>query len=503
MTNYETPLLSCEQQRLLLTALEQEARARAIRRSLTEWSRHCGFEPALHHRLLIRKLEQVASGEIDRLAVFMPPGSAKSTYSSILFPPWFLSRTPKASVLAASHTTELAEKWGRRVRNLVTEHGSTLQLALASDSQAAGRWALASGGEYYAAGVGVGIAGFRADLAVIDDPVRSREDADSQAVRDRIWDWYKTDLLTRLRPGGRVVLIQTRWHEDDLAGRIIAEAVTSGEHWHVLSLPAEAEPDDPLRRKPGEWLWDDEYGYARFLAREKATQLPRNWSALYQQRPAPETGNYFRDDWFRGYVKPPERSTLNVYGGSDYAVTADGGDYTVHAVVGVDPENRMYLLDLWRGQTSSDRWIEAWCDLVCRWKPLFWAEERGQIISGIGPYLQRRAIERRAYTHRQQFVSRGDKATRAQSFRGRMAMLGLYVPTMAPWYPALRSELLSFPAGKYDDQVDALGLIGQLLDRITAGQRPEKLEEKKLDPYRPFDDVYDLQRDISVNFKLL
>jgi hypothetical protein len=144
----------------------------------------------------------------------------------------------RASIIAASHTTELAEKWGRRVRNLVTENGSLLQLALSSDSQAAGRWALTSGGEYYAAGVGVGIAGFRADLAVIDDPVRSREDADSQAV---------------------------------------------GERWHVLSLPAEAEPDDPLGRQPGELLWDDEYGYARFLEREKATQLPRNWSALYQQ----------------------------------------------------------------------------------------------------------------------------------------------------------------------------------------------------------------------------
>ena len=198
----------------------------------------------------ICNLERLAAGEIDRLAVFMPPGSAKSTYSSILFPPWFLAQKPMASVLAASHTTELAEKWGRRVRNLVTEHGSTLRLDLSSDSQAAGRWALTSGAEYYAAGVGVGIAGFRADLAVIDDRVRSREDADSQAIRDRIWDWYKTDLLTRLRPGGRVVLIQTRWHEDDLAGRILAEAATSGEQWHVLSLPAEAEPGDPLDASP-------------------------------------------------------------------------------------------------------------------------------------------------------------------------------------------------------------------------------------------------------------
>jgi predicted phage terminase large subunit-like protein len=496
MTNCATPSLSSEQRQALLATLEAEKRARAIRRSLIDWARHCGFKPALHHRLLIRNLEQVASGEIDRLAIFMPPGSAKSTYASVVFPPWFLAQSASSSILAASHTTELGVRFGRRVRNLIADQGDILGLQLSGDSTAAHRWSTVAGHEYYAAGVDTGIAGFRADLAVIDDPVRSRADADSEQLRDRAWDWYKADLIPRLRPGAAIILIMTRWHEDDLAGRILAESARTGNRWQVLSLPAEAEADDPLGRSPGEMLWDDDdYGYAAVLRREKATQIPRNWSALYQQRPAPETGDYFRDEWFHPYVYPPERSTLNVYGGSDYAVTADGGDYTVHAVVGVDPDNRMFLLDLWRGQTSSDQWIEAWCDLVCKWRPLFWAEERGQIISGIGPYLQRRALERRAYTAREQFVSRGDKATRAQSFRGRMAMLGLYVPTLASWYSALRSELLSFPAGKYDDQVDALGLIGQLLDHITAGQRPITPRVEKPNPYRP---MYEEFQEVSI-----
>jgi predicted phage terminase large subunit-like protein len=257
-----------------------------------------------------------------------------------------------------------------------------------------------------------------------------------------------------------------------------------GERWDIVSLPAEAEAGDLLGREPGQWLWDDAYGYGQVLRQEKATQLPRNWSALYQQRPAPETGDYFKEEWFRTYVAEPPRDTLNVYGGSDYAVTSNGGDYTVHVVVGVDPQNRMYLLDLWRGQTSSDLWIEAWCDLVRQWKPAFWAEERGQIISGVGPYLQRRAIDRQAYTAREQFASRADKAVRAQSMRGRMAMLGLYVRQGAPWFADLRAELLGFPAGKHDDQVDALGLIGQLLDRIGAGQKPELLVPKQRDAYR-------------------
>jgi predicted phage terminase large subunit-like protein len=343
---------------------------------------------------------------------------------------------------------------------------------------------LRAGGEYYAAGVGTAIIGFRAHGALIDDPIRSREDADSPHIRDKIWDWYKSDLLTRLTPGGWVILIQTRWHEDDLAGRIIADMERGGERWDIVSLPAEAEAGDLLGREPGQWLWDDAYGYAGFLRHEKATQLPRNWSALYQQRPAPETGDFFKAEWLRTYVSQPPRETLNVYGASDYAVTSHGGDYTVHVVIGVDPENRMYLLDLWRGQTSSDIWIEAWCDLVNKWRPSFWAEEQGQIISGVGPFLQRRAIERHAYTRREQFPSRGDKAVRARSISGRMAMLGLYVRQGAPWFSDLRAELLSFPAGKHDDQVDALGLVGQLLDKISAGPRPKPPDLPRRDSYR-------------------
>jgi hypothetical protein len=183
---------------------------RRVRRSLLEWCRYCGYEPAPHHRLLIDRLERVARGEIKRLAVFMPPGSAKSTYGSILFPPYVMANAPNRAILAASHTTELAEKWGRRVRNLIAGYNATLGMRLSDDSQAAGRWEVDNGVEYYAAGVGAAIVGFRANGALIDDPIRSREDADSQHVRDKILDWYKSDLLTRLAPGGWVILIQTR-----------------------------------------------------------------------------------------------------------------------------------------------------------------------------------------------------------------------------------------------------------------------------------------------------
>lgn len=425
-------------------AAELLLQRRTIRKSFTRWCQLADYEPAPYQQLLISKLEAVARGEITRLAVFMPPGSAKSTYASILFAPWFLSQFPQTNIIAASHTTELAEKWGRKVRNLVSEHGKTLGLELSGDSQAAGRWSLKQGGEYYAAGCGVGIAGFRADLALIDDPIRSREDAESEIIRDKLWDWWNSDLATRMKPGGRQVLIQTRWHEDGLAGRLLAAQANGGDQWEVLSLPAEAEEGDPLGRKPGEFLWDDEFGYGNLLRQHKQTQTPRNWSALYQQRPVPDTGNLFKAEWIKEVATLPSRETMRIFGGSDYAVTSDGGDYTVHVVVGLDPNNQLFVLDLWRERASADVWIEVFCDLVQKWKPLAWAEETGQIRAGVGPFLERRMRERNAPVYREVFPTRGDKAMRAQSIIGKMALDGLHVPH-APWRNSFIAELLSFP----------------------------------------------------------
>lgn len=392
-----------------------------------------------------------------------------------------------ANVLAASHTTELAEKWGRRVRNLISEHSLVLGIGLSQDSQAAGRWSLSSGPEYYAAGVGTGIAGFRAKLGIIDDPIRSRQDADSELIRDRTWDWYINDFRTRLVPGAREIIIQTRWHEDDLAGRAL-----NHQHWEVISLPAIAEEGDPLGRATGQPLWDDDYGYGQQLIDLQKNTPARTWSALYQQRPAPEDGDYFKVDWLKPVSRMPDRETMRIYGGSDYATTQDGGDYTVHAVVGLDPDGRMYLLDLWRRQTSTNVWIEEFCRLVKHWKPMAWAEEKGQINSGVGPFITQRQRELKAYCVREQFPTRGDKAVRAQSMRGRMELDGLYVDHNAPWFAAFRSELLSFPAGKHDDQVDAIGLVGQLLDKMIAGNRPSPTEKPKRDRWdRAFDKAFD------------
>jgi predicted phage terminase large subunit-like protein len=358
-----------------------------------------------------------------------------------------------------------------------------LGIELSADSQASDRWALTTGGEYYGVGAGVGISGFRADLGLGDDFFGSREDAYSETVREKRWDWYINDFSARLKPGAKRILMNTRWHEEDVAGRVLEQIEKGIVLGRVISLPAIAEQNDVLGRKPGEYLWDDpaDYNYGAFLRQRQKETSPMMWAALYQQRPAPEEGDYFKAAWLRPYTTAPANDTLAIYGASDYAVTADGGDYTVHIVVGIDPEGHMYLLDLWRKQASSDEWVEAFCSLVKQWKPREWAEEQGQIKAGVGPFLERMQRERNAYVYRSEFPTRGDKAIRAQSIRGRMALDGLYVPQSAAWLSDLRHELLSFPAGKHDDIVDALGLVGQLLDRVSVGSKPKPPEKAKLE----------------------
>ena len=230
---------------------------------------------ANHHRLIAEKLEAVERGEIDRLMIFMPPRHGKSELASKRFPAWCLGRNPKRQIIAASYNSDLASDFGRNVRNIVAEpeFGQVFRnVGLAPDSQAANRMNTNHGGTYVAAGVGTAVTGRGADIALIDDPFKDREEADSQRRRDVVWDWYRSTLFTRLMPGGAVVVILTRWHEDDLAGRLLE---AEGDQWTVLSMPA--------INNAGEALWPEWYDVDA-LARIKATIGQREWSALYQQQ---------------------------------------------------------------------------------------------------------------------------------------------------------------------------------------------------------------------------
>jgi hypothetical protein len=256
------------------------------------------FELAHHHRLIIDKLEAIERGEIDRLMIFMPPRHGKSLIGSTLFPAWAMGRHPDWSVIASSYGAELATDFGRRVRNLVSDglFQSIFPAAkLAGDSTAAHRFSLGKGGNYYAVGAGGPITGRGADLLLIDDPIKNREDANSESYRRNLHEWYESTAYTRLQPEGAIVLISTRWHLDDLAGWLLREHPE--ENWAVLTLPAIAEVDEGWRGE-GDALWEKKFPLKR-LAQIREAVGGSTWAALYQQRPAAAEGAIFKREWWK------------------------------------------------------------------------------------------------------------------------------------------------------------------------------------------------------------
>lgn len=384
--------------------------------------------------------------------VFMPPRHGKSEKASKRFPAWYLGRNPKHQIIAASYNSDLATDFGREVKGIISspEYGDIFQgVSLRADSRASDRMNTEQGGAYFAVGVGTATTGRGAHLGLIDDPLKDREEADSQTQRDKVWSWYRSTFYTRLMPGGAIVLIQTRWHEDDLAGRLLEQdgRVEDGGQWTVLELPA----IDAM----GEALWPEWYP-VETLRRIEGTVGPREWSALFQQKPQPDEGTYFQRDWFKEWDNLPP---LNLYGTSDYAVTDGGGDYTVHRVWGVDQDGIIYRVDGWRGQSTSDVWIDRKIDLIEKHKPLAWFGEAGVIQKAIEPMLRRRMVERKVFCRLEWLSSISDKPTRARGFQARAAMGKVRFEPGADI-----SEYLMFPAGKYDDDVDTASLIGRALD---------------------------------------
>jgi predicted phage terminase large subunit-like protein len=440
-------------------------------------------------------LQQIEDGKIKRLLGLFPPGAGKSLFTSVVFPTHFMGRFRSTSVILASYGSELPRKFGRRARSIVQQpiYNRIFNTDLSKDSSAADEWALTNGSEWMAAGILTGITGNRADGIVWDDLIKGREQADSDLIRQKTWDAYVDDLLTRKKPQAFEIGISTRWHEDDIPGRILPENYNGesglihcrdGNDWYVVCLPAECErDDDPLGRQIGDILWPEWFNKEMFST---PTRNPRTWSSLYQQRPAPDSGVIFQAEWLKTYEQDEqtgmpqgfEPGDLNIYGASDYAVTDEKENYTVHIVVGVDSKQDIYLLDLWRKQTTSDKWIEAFCDLVKKWKPFGWAEETGQIKSAIGPFLVKRMRERQSYVARTSFPSTKSKRMRAQSIIGRMAQNGLYCPFAAHWFSEFRKELLLFDAGRNDDQVDALSLVGQILDKMIPADKSSTPQKK-------------------------
>ncbi len=442
--------------------------ARAIGLARTDLAVFCAlvwprFEMAPHHRLIVEHLEKAERGEIDRLLITLPPRHGKSLIASTMFPAWYLGRNPDRSIIASSYGQELASDFGRRVRNFVAEplHRAIFPKCVHSDdSNAVHRFNLTAGGAYYAVGAGGPITGRGADLLLIDDPIKSREQAFSAAERKSLQSWYESVAYTRLQPGAAIVLIQTRWHQDDLAGWLLREHGDDG--WIVLNLPAIAEADEGWRRE-GAALWPKRFSLAK-LAQIRAAVGGAAWAALYQQRPAAAEGAVFKREWWRYYTAatlPPRFESIIISLDTAFKV-GTSNDYSVGVVLGV-AANGYFVLDLMRGRYEFPALERQVLALAERWKPeriLLEDKASGQSL------LQTLRLNSRLPIVPVRVDA--DKLSRAHAVTALCETGNVLLPEAAPWLADFLDEVSSFPAAPHDDQVDALT---QVLNFVSAEGR--------------------------------
>lgn len=384
-----------------------------------------------------------------------PPQHGKSEASSRRFPAYVLGRNPQADVISASATAELAEGFGRDVRNTVMsgEYANVFpDTQLAEDSQAKGRWNTRQGGSYYAVGVGGHLFG-RGGMAIIDDPVGSWTDAQSELQRENVWQWYRGTLYNRVRPGQPIILIQHRTAEDDLAGRLIEAQKAGGDKWEIVELPADI--NDPP--------WVERYD-AVALERIRANTDQRQWSALYMQNPTPDEGTFFKREWFEFVDAKKAAAGAHKYTAGDFAVTEGGGDWTELGTHAYRDGEITLAVEGWRGQTSADVWIERLIDQFDSQKPLCFFGESGPIRRSIEPFLTRRMRERGKFC-RLEWITRGhDKATMARPLQAMASMRRIKIADTEYGHHLL-TQMLQFPGGRLDDALDMAALLPLAIDQ--------------------------------------
>ena len=441
-------------------------------------------------RRIERFVRQVEQGLSPRLLLMMPPRSGKSEISSRHTPAWILGHHPDWEIIAASHTSSLALSFSRYIRDVMRDPAYTAvfpEAHLDPASQSVENWNLTQGGGYLAAGVGTGITGRGATVLLLDDLVRDIEAADSDTIRDNTWEWYLSTAYTRLAPGGGVLGLMTWWHSDDWAGRI-QEAMRSddGDKFEIVRYPAINDlgdefilPDDTIVQIPHELpvpegarmtrpmntaVHPDRYTTEAMLRIKRnliAGGQKRVWDALYQQNPVPDDGNYFTKEMFHFFSTRPDVRQLRLYQAWDFAIsTGKERDYTVGMCIGVDHRDTVYVLDIRRFRSDDSIMIvDTMLDFYRTYNVISTVElgvEDGQIWKAMDAQYKKRCSERRLYPSLTILKPLTDKLTRANPLRGRMQLGKVFFDRSAAWFTDLNKEMLHFPAGKHDDQIDAL-----------------------------------------------
>lgn len=386
----------------------------------------------------------------NRLIVTMPPRHGKSVYISQYTPAWVANVWPDRNTILSSYEANYAASWGRKARETYQTTCAWFGNQIDASSQAANEWRTHMGGGMQTAGAGGAITGKGAHLLICDDPIKNQEEAQSEVMREKIWDWWLSTAYTRLEPGGVAIIVMTRWNEDDLVGRLKLEEVENeGEHWEVVNLPAFAEENDPIGRTVGEALCPERYD-ERALARMEKTLGVYWWSALYQQRPAPKEGNMFKRHFFEIHdSEPPLTKVTRAW---DLAASIDG-DWTVGVKGGIGSDGNIWITDVVRDRlnpTERDQLIFSTSMSDGKQCRVRFQEDPGQAGKSQIEFLIRKLS---GYTIKAVRPT-GDKETRAGPYASQAGINRVKL-LRGPWNRAFVDEHCSFPNGMYDDQVDA------------------------------------------------
>ena len=420
------------------------------------------YKVGKHHRILADKLMSLEDGSKDRVCVNIPPRHGKSQLVSIFYPAWFLGRNPGKKVMMVSHTTDLAVDFGRKVRNLIasTEYTEIFpDVSLAVDSKSAGRWNTNFGGEYFACGIGSALAGRGADLLLVDDPHSEQDVINGNfSVFEKAYEWFTFGARTRLMPGGRVAIVQTRWHMDDLTGRVTNDMVKNelADQYEIVEFPALLDADDADGKPIMKPLWPEFFDLAA-LERTKASMPVFQWNSQYQQKPTAEEASIVKREWWGRWPhdQPPHLEYI-IMSLDAAAEKHNRADYTALTTWGVffnEDENahHLILLDSIKKRLEFPELKQLSMDEYTKWEPDAFIVEKKSAGTAIYQEMRRMGLPVQEYTpHR----GTGDKLARLNSVADIIASGMAWVPSTR-WADELVEEIAGFPFMSNDDLVDS------------------------------------------------
>ena len=423
--------------------------------------------PAPHLLLLEQHLLKTHTDKGKRLIVSMPPRHGKSEFISKYFPAWYLGANPDKRIILTSYESTFAKFWGRQVLNLIQNEGQKVfPLAINPKKYAADDFAISGHkGGMICTGIGGAITGRGADLLILDDPVKNDEEAHSITYRDNLYEWFRSTAFTRLEPGGSVILLMTRWHEDDIAGRLLRD---EPEKWESLVLPAIAEENDALGRNIGEALWKERYDIKQL--QEIKTTLGEYWfSALYQQRPSIEGGGIFKrtdfayfDEESNSYLLDNQKRVLKensyIIATVDLATSiSERADFSVVAIAAISSANDILILDIIREKIEGSKHIDLLKQVYSQYKPQMIGVEAVQYQISLVQIALAEGLPVK------ELRPDKDKFSRALPIAAKLESGKVFFKRNAPWLGDFIDELLKFPNAKHDDQVDAFAYIDNMI----------------------------------------